>query len=238
MTVTLASADSTRQRRDPPLEALGRAERSKAEFVAAALENWYSVYGRTFEWRTWTDEYRLAVVEVLLQRTRAETVARFAPDFFRRYPDWMSLGQAQLCELEAVLAPIGLHRRRAASLRSLALWVTEEKGDAGSRDAPGVGQYVSRAVAVSGRKSAVAMVDSNWVRVLRRVFGGRWMSDYRYDRRLQSIAHAVVQAGTDARFVNWAVLDVGATICVPREPRCVLCPLNQQCHYARGGVEA
>jgi A/G-specific adenine glycosylase len=78
----------------------------------------------------------------------------------------------------------------------------------------------------------VAMVDGNFVRMLRRVFAGPWMSDYRYDSRLQELARAIVQGATDPRHANWAVLDLGATICIPRRPRCSDCPLVDACLYA------
>ena len=64
------------------------------------------------------------------------------------------------------------------------------------------------------------------------MFGGAWMSDYRYDARLQTIAKAIVEAGGDARGVNWAVLDLGATVCLPRNPSCSSCPLRLRCAYA------
>ena len=98
-------------------------------------------------------------------------------------------------------------------------------------EAPGVGQYIGRAVAVMGRGERAAMVDSNWVRVLHRVFEGSWMADYRYDPRLRALLQAIVDGGRDARAVNWAMLDLGATICLPRRPRCDACPLAATCAY-------
>lgn len=157
-------------------------------------------------------------------------MAAYAPSFFDRYPDWPRLTQASTADLELALAPIGLQARRAASLKNLARAVVEEGIDPGSREAPGIGQYISRAIAVATRNEPVPMVDSNWVRVMRRVFAGAWTSDYRYDPRLQSIAHAIVEA-SDPRSVNWAMLDLGATICLPRTPRCSVCPLESACEY-------
>ena len=196
------------------------------------LASWYARAGRSFSWRFWTDPYRLSVVEVLLQRTRAETVAAFEPAFFTRFGTWRSLAAADRRDLEVFLEPIGLQVRKAAALTALADAVVRHGLDPASRDAPGVGQYTSRAIAVATRGEEVAMVDANWVRVLVRSFGGPWTSDYRYDARLQSIAQAVVRSGSDPRVVNWAVLDLGATICLPRRPRCDGCPLRPSCDYA------
>jgi A/G-specific adenine glycosylase len=101
-----------------------------------------------------------------------------------------------------------------------------------TEEAPGVGQYIGRAVRVMTRGESAAMVDSNWVRVLHRVFDGAWMADYRYDPRLQALSQAVVDGARDSRVVNWAMLDVGATLCLPRSPRCAACPLAEACAYA------
>jgi len=173
------------------------------------------------------------VVEILLQRTRAEVVAAFVPDFLDRFPDWDSIVAAPLAELVAALAPLGLHRRRAAALRDLASSVQGDPPASGTwQGRPGVGQYVARAIAVNVENRRCAMVDTNFVRVLRRLFGGRWASDYRYDKRLQTLAVAVVEGAADIRAVNWAVLDLGATVCKPRRPNCKGCPLQVDCRYA------
>jgi A/G-specific adenine glycosylase len=204
------------------------AELPRAARLTPLLEHWFVGSGRTFPWRSWVDPYRLTVVEVLLQRTRAETVAAFAPRFFEDFPGWKALAESAPGELEAYLAPIGLQGRRGASLRSLASHVLDH-GEEMSEAAPGVGQYISRAVAVALRGAPVAMIDSNWVRVIRRVFAGPWMADYRWDPRLQRLANAVVEGGADARHVNWAVLDLGAMLCRPKRPQCGACPLLANC---------
>jgi A/G-specific adenine glycosylase len=203
-------------------------ELSTATAVGQALEAWFASNGRDFRWRRWRDHYRVAITEVLLQRTRAETVDRFIGSFLDRFPDADALASTTTAELELALAPIGLHRRRAASLMALAETMKSEPQLAWDQR-PGVGQYVSRAIAVNVDNDPVAMVDSNFVRVLRRVFRGGWMSDYRYDVRLQSLAQAVICGAKDSRSVNWAVLDLGASVCRPGRPRCEDCPIRRQC---------
>jgi len=76
------------------------------------------------------------------------------------------------------------------------------------------------------------MVDTNFVRVIKRAFIGPWRSDYRYDERLQEIALAIVLGG-DPKRVNWGVLDLGATVCTPRQPRCADCPVAKLCVIGR-----
>ena len=206
------------------------AELALAGAIGARLEDWFGHHGRAFAWRDWRDEYRVLVTEILLQRTRAEVVASFVPRFLDRFPNWESLANAEPAELESVLAPLGLHRRRAASLRKLSSIPASARR---TEAAPGVGQYIGRAARVSIDGTAEAMVDSNFVRILRRVFPGQWRADYRYDGRLQGLARAMVEGATDVRAVNWAILDLGALTCLPRTPRCDVCPISDMCSTAR-----
>ncbi len=201
-----------------------------ARRLGPALEVWFASHGRDFPWRHWHDVYRVTVSEVLLQRTRAEAVAHFIEPFLNQYPDWNALSATTEVALRAALQPLGLSGRRSASLRSLANYVMTT-GRAPSPDAPGVGQYIDRAIRVTLGAERVAMVDTNFVRLLHRVFGGDWRADYRYDPRLQALAQGVIDGARDPRPANWAVLDLGATVCVPRRPRCNECPLAPGCRY-------
>ena len=168
------------------------------------------------------------MTEVLLQRTRAETIERFIAAFLAAYPSAGVLAGTPVDELERTLGPIGLQHRRAASLKALAQGWDLNRG-APWEARPGVGQYVARAIRVATLGTPEAMVDSNFVRMLQRVFGGDWMADYRHDRRLQGLASAVIEGGSDARRANWAVLDLGALVCTPRRPSCLKCPLVDLC---------
>jgi A/G-specific adenine glycosylase len=208
-----------------------------AREVGARLERWFAANDRRFDWRQWTDAYRLTVIEVLLQRTRADTVARFAPGFFKRFPSWQSLAEAGESTLIKALAPIGLNRRRADVLKRLSE-AAIARGEFPSLGYPGVGQYVDRALRVVAHGEVEAMVDGNFVRLIRRVFVGPWMAEYRKDRRLQALALAVVRGSSDPRTVNWAVLDHGALSCTPREPRCQACPLANLCNYYQQATRA
>jgi A/G-specific adenine glycosylase len=210
----------------------------RASLCAALLEEWYPRNGRRFGWRSWTDEYRVLVTEVLLQRTRAEVVESALPAFLVRYPSWVGLAATSHEELRAILAPLGLSDRRAASLRGLAQMMAGRIAPIEYEQLPGVGQYIGRSTRVSLHASREAMVDANFVRVLRRVFVGPWMADYRHDRRLQRLALAVIETAGDPRVTNWAMLDLGATVCVPGRPRCGECPLAAQCPVGRGEAMA
>jgi len=202
-----------------------------ARHAGVLIEGWFVRHGRDFPWRSWTDTYRLAIAEVMLQRTRAPSVAAFLPSFFDRYPDWQSLINSDESSIADILRPMGLHARRAQALRALAVSVVTEP-DLDWELRPGVGQYISRALRVRLDGTSEAMVDSNFVRLVHRVFGGVWRADYRYDSRLQALALDLVGAATSSEAVNWGVLDLGASICTPRAPRCPVCPLRTICAAA------
>lgn len=96
-------------------------ESSEIRDFRRRILNWYKSHGRSFPWRERDAvPFQQVVAEVLLQRTRAETVAGFYREFFARYPSWSTLAKARSSALETFLTPIGLWRRRASSLRMFA----------------------------------------------------------------------------------------------------------------------
>jgi A/G-specific adenine glycosylase len=204
--------------------------------VRRALLKWFDVSGREFPWREEdANEYLKILTEVLLQRTRAESVAKFVGDFVDRYPSWSELSKARERDIGVRLRPIGLWRRRARSLRGLAQAVVANRG-IWSRDraelerVPGVGQYVASAVLLFVHNRQEPLLDTNMARVLERVFGARVLVDIRDDPWLQELSRRLVRSKR-AIDVNWAVLDLAALICTPRSPRCPECPLAPYCRY-------
>lgn len=199
---------------------------------------WFRSCGRHFPWRNPSaSRYVLVVSEILLQRTRAETVAGFFPHFVKRFPGWNQLVLATEEELRAFLEPIGLWRRRSASLRALAAEMRARRGHSPSareelEKLPGVGQYVASAAMVFCHGKREPLLDVNMARVLERCFSPRTLVDIRYDPWLQALARAVVNHPR-AHEINWAVLDLAATICTTRNPRCGTCPLKGICRFGR-----
>jgi A/G-specific adenine glycosylase len=198
---------------------------------------WFGSHGRRFPWReTSATVYERVVTEVLLQRTRAEVVAAFWPSFAERFPLWTSLARADLVELENALRPLGLYRRRARSLSSLAKWVLSHDDQFPSDRAtleqiPAVGQYVASAIILFAHGDSAPLLDTNMARVLERYFGSRELADIRYDPYLQRLSSRVVVHSRTVH-LNWAILDLGATICRSRRPVCADCPLSGHCRSA------
>lgn len=205
--------------------------------IATARRNllaWFAQHGRPFSWRrSGASRYEQIVSEVLLQRTRAESVDAVMGDFVERYPNWDALATASRDDLQGFLRPLGLWQRRAESLTRLATAVVllgEEFPDSRVEleELPAVGQYVASAILMFVHGHPEALLDTNMSRVLERYFGPRELADIRYDPYLQALARRFVAHGS-GREVNWAILDLGATVCKPRTPTCEVCPMARGC---------
>lgn len=180
----------------------------------------------------------MVVAEILLQRTRAEAVARIYPRFFSAFPSWASLSRAQKASLVPILRPLGLWRRRADVIVELAKSLKSRRGRLPLNRQeiellPGVGQYIANAIELIGSGTPRPLLDVNMARVLERYFGPRVLADIRYDPYLLKLAQRAVECDKPLT-VNWAVLDLGAIICHARLPECPVCPLQRGCNYARG----
>lgn len=219
----------------PDFPSMEHIPQDKIEFFQSRILEWYKKNGRKFLWRKkGLTNYQYVIAEVLLQRTKAETVAKFYPNFIRDFPNWKSLANAEIQTLEDYLNPVGLYRQRSKRLMSLAKEMVKRNGKL-PRDRkelesiPFMGQYIANAVelVVFGKPSP--LVDVNMARVLERFFGERKMADIRYDPYLQKLAYAIV-GHEQAKQVNWAVLDFAANICRPR-PFCEICLISNQCLF-------
>ena len=206
-------------------------------FRTTMLE-WYRQQARRFPWRKRSaSNYNKIIAEVLLQRTRAETVAEFFPLFITRYPSWPQLAAANESELIALIRPVGLWRRRSRTLISLAREMVRRNGrfpkDREELEAlPGVGQYIANSIMLLCHSRPQPLLDTNMARVLERYFGPRTLSDIRYDPYLQHLAGIVVDC-PDTIALNWAILDFAAKTCSLRLPKCGQCALASECRFVR-----
>lgn len=218
--------------------------RPATQHFRAKLLEWYRRNGRRFPWRRRSaSNYNKIIAEVLLQRTRAETVAKFFPIFVTRYPSWSHLATANRHELMALIRPVGLWRRRSTVLIELAREMVKRNGrfpkDREQLEAlPGVGQYIANSIMLLCHNHPQPLLDTNMARVLERYFGPRTLSDIRYDPYLQSLAKMVVDC-SDSKALNWAILDFAAKVCSIRRPKCSQCDLASECKFAKEfGVES
>jgi A/G-specific adenine glycosylase len=218
------------------------ADRKRIRTFQARLLRWYTLRARKFPWRRRrATKFQRIIAEVLLQRTRAAAVAAFLPRFLVTYPSWDKIAAARTETLGKFLQPLGLWRRRGASLKALAVEMVSRGGRFPKTRQeievlPGVGQYIANAIMLFCHDAAEPLLDVNMARVLERHFGPRKLVDIRYDPHLQALSRQVLN-GTDAMRMNWAILDIAALVCTIQNPRCDQCPLSSTCLYGRQRLE-
>ena len=197
--------------------------------------NWGAAHWRSFPWRTTNDPFRILVAEVMLQRSRGITVAKVYERFFGRWPDAQSVARAHVRSIGSVIRPLGL-TGRAATLKALAREVTERGSVPDSFEEllslPGVGPYAAGATLVVAFGKRAPVVDGVTARVYRRYFGLGSNGAANSDGALWSLVEEVTPKGR-VREWNWAVLDLAATVCLPKVPRCSECPLALHCAWSQ-----
>ena len=221
-------------RKPPPVVSSG--EKRKLTLLRQTLLEWYGINGASFPWRNRdASDYERICVEVLLQRTRRETVSAIYEAFFCEFPTWESLASCPEDKLGVKLKPLGLWKRRAASLKALASYAFERGGQFPStfeelKEVPAVGQYVGNAILLFQHHQARPLVDVNMARVIERVVRPRKLADIRYDPWLQSAASWLVRDRPIE--TNWATLDFASSLCLSRRPMCDGCMLQRRCAFA------
>lgn len=200
--------------------------------VRRRIRRWANSHGRHFPWRETSDEYQIAVTELLLQQTTAKSVLNVYSQFFGKFPSWERLAQANIREITCVISPLGLSNQRAQRLRDMAEWAVSHGGQlprtrAAMESVPGIGQYVANCVHAMCRNGRSPLLDVNMARVIERLWGPRELADLRDDPWLQTLSRRVFPG----KHNGWAVLDFANAICRPK-PNCGRCPLNDICLWA------
>ena len=213
--------------------------------TAPALLAWYDVERRVLPWRVapgkLADPYRVWLSEIMLQQTTAKAVIPFYETFLKRWPTVASLARADIDDVLAAWAGLGYYSR-ARNLHACARAVVDQHGgrfpasEAGMRALPGIGPYTAAAIAAIAFGEAAAPVDGNIERVVARLFALETPlpSAKPEMRRLAATLTPAKRAGDFAQ----AMMDLGATICTPRRPSCLMCPLASQCAARAAGIEA
>ena len=196
------------------------------------MTRWYDRAKRDLPWRRTRDPYAIWISEVMLQQTRVAAVMPYYERFLRRFPDAAALAQAAEAELLAMWSGLGYYSR-ARNLQKGARQIVERGGfprDYGSLlDLAGIGTYTAAAIASISFGLPHAVVDGNVRRVLARI-----ANDGHADA--QEIADQLLDRRDPARW-NQAIMELGATICVPREPRCGDCPVAAHCAARLAGTQ-
>lgn len=206
------------------------------------LAPWYRKHARTLPWRDINNPYATWLSEIMLQQTRVATVIERYTQFLQRFPTLLSLASASEAEVLALWSGLGYYRR-ARMLHKAAQFVVRELGgdlptsSAELRTLPGIGDYTAAAIASIAFGEGIAVVDGNVERVLLRIIGNPEEKSAASRARVQKIAQTLVPPASARRARinapgdhNQAMMELGATVCVPRSPLCLQCPVLSLCH--------
>jgi A/G-specific adenine glycosylase len=192
------------------------------------LLEWFDRHKRDLPWRRNRDPYRVWLSEIMLQQTRVNAVTDHYQEFLRRFPTVEKLAAARESSVLAAWSGLGYYRR-ARMLHAAAKKIVKEHAGTfpGSAEAlralPGIGRYTAAAVASIAFDQPVAVVDGNVERVLQRVQGKNLSGE-----ALWRAAEELLSRRRPGDF-NQAMMELGATICSPRQPQCLLCPVSDLC---------
>ncbi len=215
--------------------------------LAASLLAWYDRHARVLPWRVGPnkraarpDPYRVWLSEIMLQQTTVVTVGPYFAEFLRRWPDVKALANADIDAVLAAWAGLGYYAR-ARNLHKCARYVAEELGgvfpdtEEGLLTLPGVGPYTAAAIASIAFDVPAAVIDGNVERVIARVF----KIETPLPAAKPEIRAAVAELVPEQRPGDFAqaMMDLGATICTPRNPQCLLCPWKLACQACGGEPE-
>ena len=211
----------------PSRNALHLKEAGRRAFRKSLLA-WYAENQRDLPWRRTRDSYRVWLSEIMLQQTRVAAVLDHYARFLQRFPTIEKLAAAREASVLAVWSGLGYYRR-ARMLHAAARKVVSDLGGRipstveGLQALPGVGRYTAAAIASIAFDQPAAVVDGNVQRVLQRLTGREIAGP-----RLWAVAEELLSRKRPGDF-NQAMMELGATVCLPGEPLCQDCPVAQSC---------
>ena len=198
------------------------------------LLRWYLRHRRDLPWRRTRDPYAIWVSEIMLQQTRVETVIPFYRRFLDRFPTVRALAAAREDSVIAAWSGLGYYRR-ARHLREAAARIMRQHEGRVPEDAealrrlPGIGDYTAAAIASVAFGRAAAAVDGNVIRVIARIEGLRGSRvSPKLKRDVTAIARELCEGPNPGDWTQ-ALMELGATVCLPRDPRCGECPARNAC---------
>jgi A/G-specific adenine glycosylase len=208
------------------------------EQFRSRLLDWYDVHARDLPWRErpgygkHRDAYRVWVSEIMLQQTRVAAVIEHYHEFLRRFPTVQKLASARESSVLAAWSGLGYYRRARMMHAAAEVIARERHGKLPTTarewlELPGIGRYTSAAIASIAFGEPVAVVDGNVERVIRRITG-QCMSSRMSEKDIWQTAEDWLDRDRPGDF-NQAMMELGATVCTPRAPVCLTCPVMQLC---------
>ena len=215
-------------------------ENKDITFVIELLK-WYKANKRDFPWRNGNlTPFQVLLAELMLQKTNATQVEKIFPEFIEKYPNPLSINELEESFLSDLLKPLGLYNRRARDLKKLADMIINNNNTFPNDkkkllELPGVGDYIANAVLCFAFHEKVPIIDANVGRVMKRVYSFPVKGAPSRDKVLTKRMEEIIPDNNFKDF-NYAILDFAALTCLPRNPRCLECPLYELCDYCQGGI--
>jgi A/G-specific adenine glycosylase len=211
-------------------------DRAKIAALRLRLIEWYGNNRRDLPWRNTQGSYAIWVSEIMLQQTRVAVVVERYQAFMGRFPTLVALAEAPEQDVLALWSGLGYYRRARMLHKAAQFVASNYEGNlpvtsVELRALPGIGAYTSAAIASIAHGEPVAVVDGNVERVLCRMAG--WESASRAGaaalrRKIEKLAARLVDPERPGDF-NQAMMELGATVCLPRNPKCLVCPVSADC---------
>jgi len=205
------------------------------------LLSWFAQFQRDMPWRRTSDPYRIWLSEIMLQQTRVAAAIPYYERFLERFPNVEALASAPLEEVLRLWSGLGYYSRARNLQKAAQQIVAKHNGVFPSDPAealalPGVGAYTAAAILSIAYQKKLAVLDGNVARVLSRLnavrgdlrANGKWQT-------LQQTAEHLLQERSPGDW-NQAMMELGATLCVPRSPQCLLCPVSEFCEARKQGL--
>jgi A/G-specific adenine glycosylase len=215
-------------------------KREHTSFQKRLLE-WFRQFQRDLPWRRTKDPYRIWLSEIMLQQTRVAAVIPYYERFLQRFPEIQALAEASEQEVLRLWSGLGYYSR-ARNLHMAAQQIVAQHGGRFPRSCEeilklsGIGNYTAAAISSIAFRGKQAVLDGNVARVLARLGAvrgdlralGRW-------QELQKMANEYLEESKPGEW-NQAMMELGATLCTPKSPQCLLCPINEFCEGRKLGI--
>jgi A/G-specific adenine glycosylase len=208
----------------------------KKKVFVANIVRWYKKNGRNYPWRQIKNPFRILVSEMMLQKTDTKKVLSVFPFVIKKYPTPAHLAKANLRSLKRKIHLLGINDR-ARRLKTASKIILRVHGGKVPQDRKqllellGVGDYIANAVLCFAFGKGVPLLDSNVIRVIKRVFSVESKKERaRTDKELWAFAGSLVPKAKAVDY-NRGILDFAAAVCTARNPKCQICPNKKICDY-------
>ncbi len=216
-----------------------------SKFISALL-SWYSKHKRDLPWRRTRDPYHIWISEIMLQQTQVVTVIDYYHRFLSKFPTIESLALAPLEDVLAQWSGLGYYSRARNIQRAAQNIVENHQGKFPKVPQeilalPGIGRYTLGAIGSIAFELALPLVDGNVIRVYSRLFAMKGSpSETAFQKKIWALAEEIIGSPKISSYgdFNQALMELGATVCTPQNPTCLICPLQNNCEGRSLGPES